>query len=153
VLLGYAFSPNVITSSLTPRVCPSNATPTSNASVDPLTSASPVEKHEWMAEIYEEILYYLTAQAIASVLIFILTIFGNYFIFLVLFCDPYTEHGFLCVAFPEAPPTPPSKSRQLECIERREIPLVQQLKEFVYSLWLFIKNVQFMLLLVATGEL
>ena len=148
MLLGYALSPNIIRSYLTTRVCPSNATLTSNSSA--LVGPSSAEKHKWQEEIYEEILYYLIAQAVASVLIFILTIFGNkkYF-FIGSFYNMECE--FCGVAFPEAPPTPPSKSRQLESEGRQELPLVQQVKEFVYSLWLFVKNVHFMLLLLATG--
>ncbi len=58
------------------KVCPSsNTSSSSNTSIG---VASSTEKQEWMATIYEEILYYLMAQAVASVIIFFLTIVGKW---------------------------------------------------------------------------
>ncbi len=78
--------------------------------------------------------------------IYIYYIYTNY-----INCTMYLLMECIYVAFPEAPPTPPSLSRHLESEERHELPLCQQAKEFIYSLWLFFKNAPFMVLLLATG--
>lgn len=152
MFVGLALGPFVIHRTDTLAVC-------GNDTYTP--SPSPAHFEDWSSTINDQMFYYLLAQAVVAFILLFWTLFGklNFHTSLVSPCTPDPSSApsnnihLHNVAFPNAPPTPPSLSRELESKSEHvhTHSVWQHIQEFFQASIKSFKNIHFVLFLIVSG--
>ena len=148
MFVGLALGPFVIHRTDTLAVC-------GNDTYTP--SPSPAHFEDWSSTINDQMFYYLLAQAVVAFILLFWTLFGKLNVYTSLISlhtlPPSNNIHFHYVAFPNAPPTPPSLSRELESksehVHTRSV--WQHIQEFFQASIKSFKNIHFVLFLIVSG--